>query len=137
MITVKVKGDKEAMKKVQKLIKANGNLKEAFDQVADSLIQEFKANFSQQGGVLNSPWAKRKKEYAWPLLMRTGALQSAWKKKAESKKLTIENTADYAKYQHFGMRPQTGARKLVGFTPVIIKLIKDRIVAYIKRAIAS
>lgn len=137
MITVKVKGDQEAIRKVQKLIKANGDLKPVFEDVAKSIIQEFKANFPAKGGVLNSPWAPRKKEYPWPLLMKTGTLRNAWEKKAEKKKLAIENTVDYAKYHHFGMPPQKGPRKLVGFTPKILQLIKDRIVAYIKRAIAS
>lgn len=121
----------QALKKVSKAVALAKDLKPAFDDIGKVVVQEFTANFDSEGGILESPWPKRQKEYAWPLLNKTGRLKSTWTTKAEPKKLTITNPVEYAKYHHFGMYPQA-TRPLVGATQKILQIILDRVIKFVK-----
>lgn len=137
MISVKIIGLDKLGSGLQKMQRELQNLKPAFESISDLLTQEYRANFDAKGGVLRSPWAARKHSYPWPLLQKTGTMKRAWDKEAKKTKLTVWNTVSYAQYHHFGMPPQTGKRKLVGFSPPITLGIKTRIEKRIREVIAS
>lgn len=133
---IQVDGAGEARAKMQKLIDGIQNLQPAFDEMQEPIIQEFKANFTGKGQVLEEPWPPRKHQYPWPMLIKTGTMQKAWSGKSSPQDLEIKNTTDYATYQHFG----TGTiapRKLVSDrSKTLIKLAKNYVEKYIKSLIS-
>lgn len=139
MIKAKVQGILELEQKMRKLSKGVKDLSPAFEDMSGLIVQEFTANFNESGRVLGEPWPPRKREYSWPLLIKTGNLKAGgsggWTKKPEKKKLTIINPVEYAAYHNFGTKTLP-VRKLVGPSVNIIKIATTRIIKYLKTLIS-
>jgi len=106
------------------------DLSPAFADSGDVILQEFKANFSEEGRILTDGWQPRKKSYPWPILEKTGKLKNTWNSKIENKKLTISSPIEYATYHQFGT-PKMPARKIVGITKSLLENVIDRIKKYL------
>lgn len=132
MQNISIQGADEVQAKLGRLESGLIDLQPAFEDMADTIVQEFKANFPAKGTLLGEEWPPRKRKYAWPILIKTGTLQGNWENKAEPRKLEIKNPTDYAKYHHFGS-VYLPVRRLVGPSTNIIQIAKDRITAYIKK----
>lgn len=131
---ITITGLDSVLNKLEKFGQAVKNLSPAFDDIEPLIIQEFTANFPGKGEVLEHSWPERKYSYPWPMLIKTGTMQSNWTSTKSPKELKIKNPTDYATYHHFGT-PKLPVRKLVYGSANIKEIAKTRITAHLKKAL--
>lgn len=129
-LDVQLAGVERVQTRLNRILGGTKDLSPVLRDISGTLVSEFKANFAAQGGVLQKPWAPRKKAYAWPILNKTGHLKNTWDKEISPHELVIRNPVAYAPYHHFGT-PRLPVRRLVGKTPNILKMVVDRINKYL------
>lgn len=135
----------DVKKRFTKIEKGTANLKEPLTDIGDDLVDFFEENIESEGKDLGVRWAAlapstlqaRARGYGHygraavvrtKMLQWTGELKKSFRKKVESNKVTIDNTADYFKYNlnrpMLGINAKVKAIVLFNLEKYISKLIK-------------
>ncbi len=111
-IAITIRGDKETIKRLEKMGQSFFNFKSEMEEIG-TLVKQYAANeaTASQGGVLGAAWPKLNPKYAvWKAkhfpgrspLMRTGNMARRYGFTAKDQSVTITNAADYFKWHQLG-----------------------------------
>ena len=145
-ITFKI-NDVEVRKKLKKLNRKSGSLKEPLTEVGDDLLQFYgKDVFEFKGKKLGETWKslspatlklrrERRLHYANApaatnkILIWTGNLRDGFIKKVTRTTLTIKNTVSYFKFHQLGTR-KAGRRRMLGINKEVITRVVKKLDKY-------
>lgn len=117
-VEVAISGDAQFTSKLEGIIPALADFKEALEETGKGLKSYFSNQvFDSQGGVYGTPWqslsagtvafkAKHYYQYQAVPLIETGTMRNSFEYKASSRSLAVTNTAPYFKY-HQSTAPRT------------------------------
>ncbi len=113
-INVEIKGDKETIRKLQKLGKNLGEWRPELVKVADFMENFFRNPvFETQGGVFGARWAalnpayeffKRKSFGGRGILEASGEMRGNWQKSVSNTSAVVANMSKKAPFHHYGTR---------------------------------
>ena len=117
--TIKIEG----LEKLKKLEKAIENVIPAMQPIVENFFKS--TVYITQGSEIGKSWKERKQPTgSWPLLRKTGRMQSNTKSKVTDNKKTVQifNDTEYAKYHQTGTKKMV-ARPLFGKSPKLNETI--------------
>lgn len=113
---------------------SNG-LDKLIDDIAKSTLSFYKKSFDNQGFTDETleTWVKRRREYTWPILRKTGALKNSIQQERIGRlSFKIFTTMEYAPYHNNGT-PTLPQRQFIGESKQLTKDIYKEIDKFIKK----
>ena len=104
-VTFEVEGTNEVAAMFGKSIQRSGDFRKPLEKSSKLMLKTFDQNFGRQGQTLGEPWKKRKKNYPWPMLEKTGAMRKSFNYDLDADQSTLSNEAPYFKY-HQSNKPR-------------------------------
>lgn len=135
-VPISVTVDGEELKQFNQILlnrwKRASSLRIPLQEAANFMLDEIAKNFSgKRGTVFGAQWQKRKRNYPWPLLNKTGKMKDGFKAEIYSDKAVIKNPTRYFKYHQMGTKNMP-ARKMWGMTEPQARYIRQRLQIYLE-----
>jgi len=132
-INFTIEGEKEMSRRLLNLGDNISDFSPEFKESTDFLKSFFRSEvFDSQGQAIGEPWPKRKKEYPWPMLDRSGRMKRSFEGRGEKMYGEVWNATDYFKFHQSKMPRQKLPRR------VMMKLteeLKNKIVSIFHRGL--
>lgn len=119
-ITVDAKHTKEIIKRLKKRLP---DARPIFDIIQPHLEEAKEKQFNSKGAHLGSPWAKRKQNYPWPILQKTGKMRKSFRVKYKSvRQMVYGTTRKYYPFHQLGTSKMP-ARVMLAISPDLQNII--------------
>jgi phage gpG-like protein len=101
-----IEGEQQLSRKLRGISSNVKNWKPQMKKIGSYLVGVFSGPvFDTEGREIGEPWEKRKGNYSWPLLQRTGRMKGSFKSIPTMASVEIMNTTNYFKY-HQSNKPR-------------------------------
>lgn len=100
-----IEGEKQLSRRFNSIPLDLEQLAKPLGEIGTELMLATDANFSSRGSLFGEKWPARKKNYAHPLLEKTGMMRSNFQKRLGPGYVEISNPTEYFKY-HQSNKPR-------------------------------
>ena len=105
-ISFELEGEKQLSRNLRNVSADLGDWTDTFKKVGLQLQTLFSgAVFETEGREIGEPWVKRKKDYPWPLLQKSGKMRGGFEYEARKDQVKIFNKVPYFVY-HQSNKPR-------------------------------
>ncbi len=105
-LSFEIEGEKQLSRNLRNVSSDLGDWTDTFKKVGETLTTLYSGKvFETEGKEIGEPWAKRTKEYPWPLLDKTGTMRRGFKYQASKDQVVVNNPVPYFVY-HQSNKPR-------------------------------
>ena len=113
-LEMSIEGERQLSRRIEGIAKDCKDFSPEFKDVGSYLVGFFSGEvFDSRGAVYGEAWKKRKKEYPWPLLEKTGEMRYAFKDKVEKMGVAVFNPVMYFKFHQSKMPRRKLPRRIM------------------------